>query len=288
MNINELRAEVAKKRRAAGSKISRVKRNTGAKIAGTEYDPRKVAGAEKSMSSRQLRSYLSQLNKFNDRGTQFVGLARGVPAPRNLFNAYKAGEHREKQLGQQHQNSIGGLKVDRDNTVNDLLNMRPQNTRSKVEKAVYGPYSSITREASEIASVNALNKLIEQQRKKFNTRYFSRKLTESKANLMKALVAIGNHEWLEQVARLSNYQFDALWFGNPAAIEAVFLRYETLTDNAVDSPKERWQDKVIENESAEFGQFLNWAENEVPRDRPADGVSYTQTGGKTNKSKRTK
>lgn len=103
---------------------------------------------------------------------------------------------------------------------------------------------------------------------------------------MKALEVIGNHEWEEQVARLSSYQFDALWFGNPAAVEAVFMKYGAMTDQATEedgSSKERWQNRRIDAEAEEFSRFLDWAENTVPRNRPQDGIPQTGNGKKTSR-----
>lgn len=290
-NRNEKINEALKKTRSAGSKISRIKRNTGAKISGSEFDPRVSPSQIRSMNGRQLNSYINRVNKFNDRKTQFVGLGRGVPVPRNEWNTYKANEARERILGEQHKSTIGDLYVeDYGSTVQQLLDMRPQKTRVKVEKAVYGPYSDIEREPTEIPSRSALNTFIANQEKKFKPGYFRSKIKEGRENLTKALIAMGNDVWLEQVNRLTEYQFDALWFGNPAAIEAVFLSYGDMKDRAASeerSSKERWQDKVINDESAEFGRFLDWAENEVPRNRPSNGATNSAgTGKKTAKPTR--
>lgn len=79
--LEALRAEYRKVRARATAKVNRTKKSTGARLAGSKYDPRAAVGHEKRLGAKQLRSAIGRMEKFNDRKTQFGSIAYGQPIP---------------------------------------------------------------------------------------------------------------------------------------------------------------------------------------------------------------
>lgn len=76
-NLNDRRAQIVAKQQRTSAKISRTKRQNGADIAGTEYDPRMPASRISRMTGKQLDALEGRLDAFNHRRTQFYGGAKG-------------------------------------------------------------------------------------------------------------------------------------------------------------------------------------------------------------------
>lgn len=72
----QLREEARKARRNSTAKANRL-RKQGIIVQGTENDPRRAAGIEKTYNKKQLRSYIRSLSTFNARSTQFVAGSAG-------------------------------------------------------------------------------------------------------------------------------------------------------------------------------------------------------------------
>jgi hypothetical protein len=154
---------------------------------------------------------------------------------------------------------------------------------------VSGPYRKWNRASNEVESEAALNTLINDMRKTTRAAYLPEKLKQGRENLEKALHSMGENDWAKRVDGLSSWQFNVLWFGNPAAVEAVFLKYEEMQKMARaegETSKESWQNKVVEDSAYEFGEFLTWAERDVPREKPNANSNPANQTRKQNRPKR--
>lgn len=77
MKRHELLAEAAKARKTAMGKM-RTHRKRGVELAGSEFDPRVGTNAQlRTMSDKQLVSYIDRLKRFNVRGNQYYLTASG-------------------------------------------------------------------------------------------------------------------------------------------------------------------------------------------------------------------
>lgn len=265
-DLDRLRAEVERKRKAATNKINRTRRQNGAELAGTGFDPRRQPGIEHRYNRAQLQTYLSNLNDFMRRTNQFVGGSRGVPMRKGRFEAYKKLENRQEALRQAHDNLMGELPTPTGMTVAGNKQMLHQGAGN----AVYGPYRQFDRAPSDITGPASLEKLIKDMRNRVSSEFLPSRIQQGKENLKKALTVIGRTEFIDDINKLSDFQFDAFWYGTNVA-EAVFMQYgieteRTASEVAGEEPtrKERAQDKVIQGAVDELGSVLQWASQQKP------------------------
>lgn len=262
-DAKRIRVEVERRIKSVNAKIARTKKATGANIAGTEFDPRRRMGIEKNYNVKQLTNYLSSLNEFMRRGNQFVSGVKGAPIPRGAFKLYKGLESEYRAAGEAHDAAVGGLNTPTGMTVRQNKAMVPEAAGS----AVYGPYRKLDRESTDIASAGALKKLTRDMVNKLKPDYLENKISEGRENIEKALIIMGDEEYLQQIRELSDYQFDAMWFGTNFA-EAAFMKYHAEQERAAGTRKEKWQDKRIDSAFDDLGSLLSWAREEVPREAP--------------------
>ena len=89
---DELFEEIRHAQRLTGKKVSRMKVGGGAAIAGTGLDPRRDLKKVRNYNTKQMESYLAQLNKFRLRSSGYVMGAQGRVIARSLFLEYKRKE----------------------------------------------------------------------------------------------------------------------------------------------------------------------------------------------------
>jgi hypothetical protein len=258
-----LRAEVQRRIKSVNSKIARTKRTSGANIEGTQFDPRRKSGIEQRYNAKQLKGYLENLNSFMRRSNQFVAGVKGAPIERGKFNLYKQTEAEINRAAELHAASVGHLETPTGFTVQQSKNLVVESYASPV----YGPYRKYDREPGQIKDASALEELTNDLNKKLRSDYLGEKISEGRENLEKALTAMGENELQQGVDRLSDYQFDALWFGTNFA-EATFLKYQAEKDRLAGTRKEKWQDRMIDSAYSELGSLLDWAGTKVPTERP--------------------
>lgn len=278
--LERLRNEVAKRRQAATNKINRTRRQSGANIAGSQFDPRRNAGVESRYNRQQLRNYLVQLNDFMRRGNQFVSGSGGAPLPRGKFNAYKKLEAEQNAIRIEHDKRMGSIQTPTGMSIAGNKEMLHQGQG----QAVYGPYRKFDRASTDIPSVTALEKLRRDMVSRVSSNFLPNRIQQGKENLKKALLVIGETQYMEQIDALNDFQFDAFWYGTNVA-EAVFMQYGMQTERNAEetaTQKERWQDKVIESAVAELGSVLQWATGLEP------GNAQDRTSQKAPRSKRRK
>jgi hypothetical protein len=262
-DAKRIRAEVKNRIKAVQAKIRRTERNTGARVGGSEFDPRRRAGIENNYNAKQLSNYLVQLNDFMRRGNQFVGGHRGAPLPRGQVSYLMSQQEQIKQLKIARDNAMSQIQSPTGMTVTQQTAMTPR----MGGHSDYGVYPDMGVEAKDIASAGALKKLTRQMINILKGDRVEKVLNEGRDNLIKALEYMGENEFVDAVEDLSDYQFDALWFGTNMA-ESTFLKYEQMKERAAGTRKEAWQDKVVDTAYAENKKVLDWAKDEVPRERP--------------------
>jgi hypothetical protein len=254
--VERLRAELKKARQAVTNKINRVQKSTGAKVGGSEFDPRRRVGIENSYNAKQLQSHLSELKDFMRRGNQFVALKGGIPATKGEWYVYKRREQAQAAAREAYQ--AVQAKIDTPSGYTALQNK--QNAVEGPNAIVQGPYRQINRQPSDVPSRSALGKLSEDLLKQIKPNYLTDRIGAGRENLYKALLIMGNDDEMARLTYLSDEQFDAFWFGTNIA-ESVFMKYNLEHNNVDGSRKEKWQDKAIADGAKDLGEYITWAES---------------------------
>lgn len=262
-DAKQIRAEVKKRLKAVQAKIRRTEQNTGAKVGGSEFDPRRRSGIENNYNAKQLSNYLVQLNDFMRRNNQFVGGHRGTPLPRGQVSYMLAQQEQIKALKNSRDSAMNQLQTPAGMSVTQHTAMTPR----MGGHSDFGIYPDMNVEAKDIANVGALRKLTRQMISILKGDRVEKVINQGRDSLIKALEFMGEEEFVNAVEDLSDYQFDALWFGTNMA-ESTFLKYEQLKERAAGTRKESWQDKVVDTAFIENKALLDWAKTDVPRERP--------------------
>lgn len=261
-----LRAEVQRRLRSVNNKIARTKRTSGANIAGTEFDPRRRTGIEKNYNAKQLRGYLENLNQFMQRSNQFVAGAKGAPLRKGYFQrVYKPNEALHNQVLEQHDRIMSQVKTPSGMSVREYAGVVPQAGGA----SNYGPYTKFNREPGDIKNQRALEKLNADMVRMLKPQFMEGKVQQGKENLEKAILTIGKPELIDAMNELSDFQFEAMWFGSNFA-EAVFQKYDLMNERKEGTRKEKWQDKIVDSEFDELGTVLSYYADpaNVPTERP--------------------
>jgi hypothetical protein len=263
--VERLRAELKKARQAVTNKINRVQKSTGAKVGGSEFDPRRRAGIENQYNAKQLQSHITELKDFMRRGNQFAALKNGVPVTRGEAYVFE-----RRKAAQQEAKTAYQAVMSRLETPSGLSGV--QNKAMVLEgrnPSVRGPYATIDTALGDITSRKALLAIGEKMVEQSKVNYLGRQIGQGRENLNKALLVMGDNESIEELNKLSAYQFDAFWFNTNIA-EAVFMQYARVQDqfNETATQKETWQQREIDEATRELGNHIKWAAS-LPRDRPS-------------------
>lgn len=258
MDINELRAEVNRRQKAAQRKIARLRRN-GVNLAGTEYDVRRDPSNVKRYNSRQLNSYLRELNAFTSRNTSFVGGAQGAPISKKAWERYKAVERSYIEKANRQYNSVkdtfigpSGVTVEKfDNT------MRPRPGPGRVALRPLERLSEL--QPSQVMGERQLEKLRKSLSKKTSTKYMNTTLKFQRYQMLEAVKMFGDVELLELASSLTNEQFDTLWNYSdaPRDLFAGYANARLMSTNSVDEASA----KIYDDSADDTREWLEWAAN---------------------------
>lgn len=271
-DAKKVRADLKKRIQAVNNKIKRIQNTTGAKVSGSEFDPRRKKGIENKYNVKQMQSYLAELNDFMRRGNQFISGRRGAPLPRGEVSLMQQRQARAEQARKAHDAAIGNLMTP--------MGMPYREASEAVSvtagSARYGPYIVYNFRPQDITNAESLRKLSNKILKQTLTSYLKENLESGRESAIKALMFMGERKMAEDIASLSDYQFDAFWNGTNSA-ELIFFKYaeEKISDEA--SSKERWQSRVANEQFADVVGYIDWASSEVPREAPTQTKSNPKT-----------
>lgn len=264
--LDRLRDEVIRRRRAATKKISRMRRSKGVDISGTNLDPRRSIKTIGHYNRKQLNAYLRVINNFQSRKVGFVAGVEGTPIPKSQWEHYKRLERQYNAIGDRHISRIGDIQVpttgltikERDATV------RPDSKRAQGEVS-HRPFSRVDRNPNNVNGTDALNRLTKDLQKKLDKKFLPKELRKARKQVKDMLNTIGNNEYIKDVKDLSDYQFDILWNYTPFA-NNTSLAYTVIKMKATGS-KDKWYSSVVEDQSSDIGEFLKWAKT-LPKNAP--------------------
>lgn len=267
--LDRLRREIARKQRNVNAKINRIEKSTGINLRGTNYNPRN-ADAAKFMryTAKQLIAYGKRLDEFTDRKTAFVPGVDAQPIPKQHFDRYKALEDQINGVGDRLMGVVGGFEApgsgmtiaERDAT------LRANRKRAQGD-VVNRTFSKIDRKSTDINGVDALNKLVKSLEKKLNAKHLPSKIKEGRKQNDQMLEAMGANDLREAADKLTDFQFHVLWeYTNYAS--QVGLSYGVASLSAANS-EDRWYQKVIEDNSGDIREAIEWARKLPPTEADA-------------------
>lgn len=256
--LNRLRAEAAKRHRAATNKISRLKQNRNVEISGSKADPRREKANIKRYTASQLRTYIKELNSFIDRKVQFVPDAHRRPVAGSLWDQYKALETRYNARVERELDKYRDIKIPKSNmTVGQrLAMMTPDHPRMGGSVAVHSPYEPINRKPTAAASAKAVRRLIRDMKNRLKPDYFDRNAESGRDVANKMLALFHRPDLNDKLNALTNKQFSFLWNLTGFAT-ALSLGYEGALSQLSDDEKP-WHTQAIEHAIEDAIDEVKW------------------------------
>lgn len=252
--LDALREEVKRRRKAATNKISRMRRAKGVDIGGTDLDPRRDIKVIKRYNRTQLANYLKEINHFQSREVGFVAGVGGTPLPKSAWEHYKQIERQYNAVGAKHNDSVGDFFIP---TAGMTIRQRDATLRADRLQAqgdtVNRPFSTLNRSPNNINGVNALNKLAKDLQKKLDRNFLPKEIKKARKQAKAMFNIIGGDEFAKSVDKLTDAQFDVVWNYTDLARKSSII-YAIIQGKAAG-----WQSSVIEDQSSDIGELLTWA-----------------------------
>lgn len=268
MDINDIRAEVLRRQKAANAKIARLRRK-GVQLAGSEFDVRRDPGKVARYNSKQLQSYLGQLNEFTHRRNQFVALSEGVPARAHVYNHAQRIAAEYNAFVQEHESAILGTKLPSVASGNPALEAAKstigdfqQNIagkRARGKGGVSRPLNIEERNAFEFVSEARIQDWQNSLRQKMRPGYMSERIEKQRYQMLQAVSNFGDTELMEMAKNLNDEQLDTLWnyTDAPRDLFSGYHMHQLMSANKADSTAE----SIHEDATYETREWLQWAAN---------------------------
>lgn len=253
--VDRLRAEVARAQRLAGDKMRRVQKGTGAVVRGTQFDPTRDAAKVARYNSKQLRSYLSQLDSFRDRSVQFVGGAKGAPIPQADWNRFASVQATYNRIAAGDLESVANVTLRGGQTIAQRENTFLPETHGARGRSANRPLGEIRTDSFQVASDSALAKLEAGLRKRMSASYKREKLGNQRLELAAMMDRVGESALKSRISELSDKQFNALWNYTDFA-DFISTRYEALKRMSVAE-----ESHVADEFRGEVIETFKWAKN---------------------------
>lgn len=262
MDINELRAEVMRRQKAAQRKVARLRRN-GVNLSGTPYDVRRDPANIKRYNARQLTKYLGELNNFTSRNNSFVGGVEGSPIKRNEWLKYKAVEKAYLQKANANFEAVKDTYIPlAGTTVGDFeTTMRPKPGKGRGALRPLERLSEL--QPYQIVGERQLAKLRKSLEGKLSDRYLNKSLKFQKYQMLEAVKLFGDIELLEKASALTDEQFDTLWnyTDAPRDLFSGYVNARLLSTGGGDEASAN----IHEDSADDTKQWIEWAAGLPPR-----------------------
>jgi hypothetical protein len=273
--LARLRAEALKRERAAGKKMSRLRRQftqtgdqVGPELRGTEFDP--TVGRERinRYTKAQLRAHIERVNGFVDRGTQFVGAGDRSPITYDEWAEYKGYEGARNEIAR-------AIRADRENLFIGPAGMTVEERKRLIEirrnnrgrnPAVNAPDDIVEREPFSLAKASGLRKLIDVMKAKLAPDYDQKQREAAHDQFIGMMDRVENDEIREAVEQLTSGQFDILW-NDTSFATALGTVYEILKAQAkgpVTPAQARQREQQMTDQMEMVNDLIAWAKR-LPR-----------------------
>ena len=211
-DIDDLRAEVRKRRAAVTAKETRIYKNTGIDLKGTKEDPRRPPSVVKKYNTTQLKAYLKNLNNFMMRENGYIPDSSGGFIHKREWLSYKRGERKFNKIVKIHFEKIADIKDPyRNVTIRDAEKLFvPESARARGEIR-HRPLNEIIRNPNNIKSADALKKLTKQLNQKLSKEFLASALAAGRKQANQLLDNANLSSMKKSLSMLNNEQFDVLW-----------------------------------------------------------------------------
>lgn len=253
----ELRNEIAKLRRAATKKISRLKQVKNVVTSGSKVDPRRDPAVHKKYNNEQLENYKNMLQGFVSRKTQYVPDSQHRPIHADKFKEYKQLETEYNARVDQHFSKFQDYVLPSSETILErMAKMTPDHKRAW-NPPVNSPFRATVRQSKAMASDKALETLIDKMNERLTPDYFD-KLNRAGMEQFEQMESVINDKGLSnKVKQLTPGQFALLWnYTNFAA--AVSMHYETMM-KMLSNQEKPWHTTVRRDAIADYEEMVEWA-----------------------------
>lgn len=247
-DIQRLRAEAKRARSNANAKVARL-RKQGIVVTGTSNDVRRAPGVENNYNAKQLRAYISKLEVFNSRSTQFVAGSAGRAITKLAFSQLEAAIRMSNLRAERRMARVAGVKMPgSDETYLDARKI----TKQRQSVVPGSTYDTLSVKPGQIVSEEAARELTRRINSKSSPRGRRRMNAQGSRNVHAMLNESSSpflaHEW----DKLSPEQQELL-MNTPQFWEAAkFLKYEEIQNGEAD-----------EN-AGEISDFLSFARRTLP------------------------
>lgn len=237
----QLLADVAKRQRAAGQKLYRIKRS-GVKTAG--IDPRRSMRDVRSMSTPELHRYHAQLDRFVSRGTGFVAGHRGAPIPKSTWNRYVKAEKAYNEKVAAHEAAIGGTPIAGTGMTVDQRQAMLTEKRLPGAGGHFRTWQTIHRTPRGITSAANMEQIAADMEAKLRPGYFNKAMRAQREALEKMLTDSGDADVWKRIKRLNNADLNIL-VEYTDFMRHVGFKYEQLQTAAEGSKKPKAADAAL-------------------------------------------
>lgn len=263
--LSALRALARAKHRNAGKKVSRIQNSDdGILIRGSKHDPRRDAKAISRYTEKQLNAYISKLDKFLSRKTQFVADAYSKPIPKQTWKRWLAAEDARNRRKADLFNKVKDIELPNgQGTIGDYeartRPKRPEMTRS----ATANPYAQTQRGSRDFTSVKSVEKLIRKAQRDWLDSDIKKRVKMARKVMDDMLEHVGDGVTLRnRIKGLNDWQINILWNYSGRMPQLASMAYVhrknqlTWRENA-DPEELEALDNGIDNEIADL---VEWAE----------------------------
>lgn len=248
-SLENKRAYAKQRLAAANRKIRRIERS-GVKIAGSQFDPRRENAKINSYTAKQVDTYVSQLNKFVDRKTQFVGDVHGTPIAARTWREYKK---RENKVNRKINESFEKIKnIPMPNTT-QTIGEHMEATAAKFKTAgrsANSPFRPPERKPSNMAGEDKLReftkKLDDKLRIKDGKDFLQRDLETDRDVVRQMSEALNMPEIYAETQKLSDAQFNVL-FNFWGFADRLSLPYHLHKEDAETGADIAWHEKKLKS-----------------------------------------
>lgn len=261
--LSDLRAEVSRRRAAATAKVRRL-RAKGIEVEGTNYDPRRSPDASKRYTKAQLNRYLTELNAFTSRSTQYTRLSNGFVTSQE-WREYKRPEAIYNRIGKRQYGQVENMILPSGQSVSERdASMRPSNpkVRRAAGEASRRVYEPVNIRPEQVESAAALRKLIAFRKKQISRQYEPEVIARQRQEMRNMVHKIGDSSISKATESLTDDQFKILWnYGSFATdLSRDYERVQLLATGGSGAA----QDRVHEDARADIIDAVEWAKTNVP------------------------
>lgn len=253
-----LRAEVARLRSLVTKKIYRVKRNTGAHVSGTVYDPRPAASV-KNMSAKQLRTAQRKFQSFLSRENQYVAAYQSQPIPRKTWERYKSEEQKSNQRIGSFYDRVKGIQLPGQYSSFNIENYKEM--RTPKHPHMLNPASNtpneMVRSPRNMVNERKVRELTEDMHARGTGKWFQQKINEGREQYGAMAEIMGRGDLFEGMNSLTDEQFALLIMYTPF-MENASLMYEDAK-KAYDHTERSAIRQAAREKATENDMWVQWA-----------------------------